>query len=60
MDNKEEKKKMGRPTNNPKPYRAVVRMDEKTNSILNNYCDKEKINKMEGIRRGIQELEKYL
>lgn len=55
-----EKKKMGRPTDNPKLYRAVVRMDENTNSILNDYCKKEKINKMEGIRRGIQELEKYL
>lgn len=51
---------MGRPTDNPKLYRAVVRMDENTNSILNDYCKKEKINKMEGIRRGIQELEKYL
>ena len=60
MIKKEEKKKMGRPTNNPKPYRAVVRMDEKTNAVLNSYCEKEKINKMEGIRRGIQELEKYL
>lgn len=53
-------KKIGRPTNNPKPYRAVVRMDEKTNSILNIYCEMEKINKMEGIRRGIRELEKFL
>lgn len=57
---KANKKKMGRPTDNPKPYRAVVRMDEKTNGILNTYCEQEDVNKMEAIRRGIQELEKFL
>lgn len=55
-----EKKKMGRPTDNPKPYRAVVRMDEETNTILNKYCEQQNVNKMEGIRRGIQELKKYV
>lgn len=51
---------MGRPTDNPKPYRAVVRMDEDTNNTLNNYCEQENVTKMEGIRRGIQELKKFL
>ena len=55
-----EKKKMGRPTDNPKLHRAVVRMDEKTNDILNRYCEQEHINKMEGIRRGIRELARFL
>ncbi|WAW14367.1 hypothetical protein [Peptostreptococcus equinus] len=54
------KKKMGRPTDNPKPYRTAVRMDEDTNNTLNRYCEQEKISKMEGIRRGILELNKYI
>lgn len=57
---KEKVKKMGRPTDNPKPYRSVVRMDERTNNILENYCSQKKVNKMEAIRRGIAELEKYI
>lgn len=55
-----EKKKMGRPTDNPKPHRAVVRMDDTTNTILERYITQENISKMEGIRRGIQKLEEDL
>lgn len=55
-----EKKKMGRPTDNPKNYRSVVRMDEETNLILEKYCAKESVTKMEAIRRGIRELKKFL
>ncbi len=54
----EKKTKMGRPTDNPKPYRAFTRLDEKTNSLLNDYCSKFEVSKMEAIRRGIQKLEK--
>ncbi len=53
-------KKMGRPTDEPKIYRSVVRMDEKTNYILNSYCEQKNVKKMEAIRRGIRELQKYL
>jgi len=51
-------KKLGRPTNNPKSIKLSVRMDEKTLEILDQYCHKESVTRMEGIRRGIQRLEK--
>ncbi len=51
-----EKKKMGRPTENPKPYRAVVRFDEECKDILENYCEQKEVNQMEAIRRGIKKL----
>lgn len=48
-------KKMGRPTDNPKDSaKLTVRLDKETNTILNDYCNKMKINKAEGIRRGIK------
>ena len=49
-------KKMGRPTENPKPFKLSVRMDEKTLEILDEYCRREKITRMEGIRHGIWRL----
>ena len=50
------KMKMGRPTDNPKPIKLSVRMDEKTLEILDEYCKREGITRMEGIRHGIQRL----
>lgn len=50
-------KKMGRPTNNPKPYKITVRIDEKSREILTKYCEQENISQMEAIRRGIGKLE---
>ena len=52
-------KKMGRPTENPKKAdRITVRLDEESNKILQEYCQKESIDKAEGIRRGIKCLKK--
>lgn len=51
-----EKVKRGRPTNNPKPYRIAVKMDEETRSILTKYCEQENVNQMEAARRGIRKL----
>ena len=48
---------MGRPTNNPKPYKITVRIDEKSREILTKYCEQENISQMEAIRRGIGKLE---
>lgn len=50
-------KKIGRPTENPKPYKITVRIDEKSKSILENYCHQENVNQMEAVRRGIGKLE---
>lgn len=51
-----EKKKMGRPTNNPKSKPRQVRLDEECNEILSKYCEQENISYAEGIRRGIKKL----
>lgn len=48
--------KMGRPTNNPKPYRMAIRLDEEAKSILEQYCNQENVNQMEAARRGIKKL----
>ena len=55
-----EKKKMGRPTDNPKSKPIHVRLDENTSTILDKYMDLYKVSRAEAIREGIQELEKYL
>ncbi len=49
-------KKMGRPTDNPKPHRIAVRLDNGTKEILDNYCEQESVNQMEAARRGIRKL----
>lgn len=50
-------KKLGRPTDNPKPYKITVRIDEESKKILAEYCLKEKVNQMEAVRRGIKKLD---
>lgn len=47
----------GRPTDNPKPYKLTVRVDEESKRILDQYSEQEKISQMEAIRRGIKRLE---
>lgn len=54
------KKRRGRPTDNPKPYRIAVKLDEETNNILNEYCKQLNVNKMEAARRGIKKLKSDL
>lgn len=51
-------KKRGRPTDNPKPIKLSVRMDEATLEILDAYCQRENVTRMEGIRQGIKRLKK--
>ena len=51
-----EVKRRGRPTDNPKPYRIAVKMDEGTKRILDSYCKQEGVNQMEAARRGIKKL----
>lgn len=47
----------GRPTDNPKPYKLTVRVDEASKQILDAYTEQEKVTQMEAIRRGIKKLE---
>lgn len=46
----------GRPTNNPKPYKLTVRVDEESKQILDSYIEQEEVTQMEAIRRGIKKL----
>ena len=52
--------KIGRPTNNPKPYELTVRVDEESKEILERYVKQEHVSNMEAIRRGIKRLESDL
>lgn len=55
-----EKKKMGRPTDNPKPFRLGVRVDEKTNAKLDEISLKRNTTKTILVREGIDLIiEKY-
>lgn len=47
----------GRPTDNPKPYKITVRIDEQSKVILDTYCEQESVSQMEAVRRGIKRLE---
>jgi hypothetical protein len=45
-------KKMGRPTDNPKPHKLSVRLDDAGLKILDEYCAKKQVTRMEAIRHG--------
>lgn len=49
--------RMGRPTNNPKPYKITTRIDEESKKILDDYCKQEEVSQMEAVRRGIKKLD---
>ena len=49
-------KKMGRPTDNPKPYKIGVKLDQEAKDILDAYCEQEHVSIMEASRRGIKRL----
>ena len=53
-----EKKKMVRPTDNPKQTQFSIRFDEETLSILDRFCKKENVSRPEGVRRAVRNLEK--
>lgn len=47
----------GRPTDNPKGKPIHVRLDAKSETILEKYTEQEKVSTAEAIRRGIGKLE---
>lgn len=49
--------KMGRPTDNPKPFKVVARITAKQKEILDSYCESNNCNQMQAIRDGIDRLE---
>ena len=52
------RKKMGRPTDNPKGRPIHVRLDAEADAILEAYCVRENVTRAEAIRRGISLLNK--
>ena len=51
-----DKKKLGRPTENPKGLPTHVRLDLECDQILVAYCEQEQVPRTEAIRRGIKKL----
>lgn len=51
-----DKKKMGRPTNDPKTVKLTVRINEETNQTLEDYCKVNNISKADGVREAISRL----
>lgn len=47
---------MGRPTDCPKPYQVVTRLDEETKQILDKYCKEKQVTKNDAVRKGIRKL----
>ncbi len=47
---------MGRPTEAPKHTQLGIRFDEETLSILDNFCQKEKLSRAEGVRQAVKRL----
>lgn len=62
MPDKSEVRKMsprtGRPTNNPRPNKLSIRISDEDKNILENYCERENVNRTEAISRGIKKLDK--
>ena len=50
----------GRPTDNPKGRPVHIRLDSKSEKILEEYTSQEQVSKAEAIRRGIAKLENDL
>ena len=50
-------KKVGRPTDNPRPYKLSIRINDGSKEILERYCSEFNVNKTEAVERGIKKLE---
>lgn len=50
------KKKMGRPTDNPKTTQFSVRFDDETLQILDDYCKNNNLSRPQGVRIAVRKL----
>lgn len=48
--------KKGRPTDNPRPNKISIRINDESARIIEDYCQQENVNKTEAIERGIKKL----
>ena len=46
--------KKGRPTDNPRPHKISIRINDESARIIEDYCQQESVNKTEAIERGIK------
>ncbi len=53
-------KKMGRPTDNPRPHKLNVRINDSNKKILEVYCSQKNVNRTEAVERAIKKLESDL
>lgn len=53
-----EKKKLGRPTDNPKKTQFSVRFDSETLGILDEYCIENQLTRPQGVRDAVRKLKK--
>lgn len=51
-----EKKKMGRPTDNPKNAQFSVRFDEETLKVLDEFCKVNSMTRPQGVREAVRKL----
>jgi hypothetical protein len=49
-------KKMGRPTNNPRPHKLNIRINDHSKEVLEKYCLQEGVNKTETVERALKKL----
>lgn len=49
--------KVGRPTDNPRPHKISIRINDRSKQILETYCLQNGVSKTEAIERGIGLLE---
>ncbi|MDR2933129.1 MAG: hypothetical protein LBV27_08490 [Oscillospiraceae bacterium] len=50
--------KRGRPTDNPKPHKLQLRVDDEDLKTLDDYCDRHSKSRTDGLRDGIKCLKK--
>lgn len=50
-------KKIGRPTDNPRPYNIGVRMNAESKKTLEAYCAQKKVTRTEAVERAIKMLD---
>ena len=48
----------GRPTDNPRPNKLSIRISDEDKKILEEYCNRENVNRTEAIREGLRSWKK--
>ena len=56
VKNVPQKRKMGRPTENPKTVQFSIRFDEHTLNILDKFCKENNMTRPQGVREAVRKL----